>query len=141
MTQKCPRCGLVLDEEELQVDSEQASERAKKISIAAWATALAFILAHVAFALFVVPVFRNMFASVDLALPQPTRAIMLLSARRILTIAYVLLDWLVLLLWFRLSRRTWGRFWLGLALPYVVISMGSIIAVYLPIFDMIIAVQ
>jgi hypothetical protein len=141
MTQTCPRCGLVLGEGEERDDSDDSAGRAKTIANAAWATAVVVILGHLLFAMFMVPVFRNMFASVSLSLPQPTRAIMQLSARGLLGPAYILLDVLVVVLWLRLSRLTWGRFLLGVALPYVVITVGSIIALYLPIFDMIHAVQ
>jgi type II secretory pathway component PulF len=131
----------VLGDGEQHDDSDAASRQAKAISQAAWATAVAVILLHLVFAVFVVPVFQNMFASVSLSLPQPTRAIMQLSARGILGRVYLLIDLLVLLLWFRLLRPTWGRFVLGLALPYVVITVVSIIAMFLPLFDMMNAVR
>ncbi len=99
------------------------------------------IVCHLIVALSVVPVFENMYSSVNLSLPAPTRTLMDLSRRHLLAPAYVALDASVLLLWFRFGRPTWNQLWFVLGSILAAITFLSVKAIYLPIADMVKAVQ
>jgi len=47
----------------------------------------------------------------------------------------------VLLLWFRFGRPTWVQLFLVLGAVFAVITIGSVVTIYLPIMGMINAVQ
>jgi len=127
--------------------SDDASPLSADMQVARSVTTIAFgvgimlIAAHIIFALFVVPVFENMFASVNLFLPEPTRTMMALSRGRLLAPSYLALDATVLLLWFRFGRPTWVQLFLVLGAVFAVITIGSVVTIYLPIMGMINAVQ
>jgi uncharacterized membrane protein YhaH (DUF805 family) len=113
---------------------------ARVVSRVALVGAVALMLYHVIFARSMAPVFANMFASVNLALPAPTEAVIALSRIGLLAPALILLDATVLLLWFRYARPTWPRLFL-LAAALGAVTGASVVAMYLPIFDMINEVQ
>ena len=114
---------------------------ARSIATIALGGGLMFIVAHVLVALFVVPVFSNMFASVELSLPEPTRTLIALSRARLLAPAFIALDATVLLLWYRIGRPTWVQLFLVVGTIFVLIAGATATTLYLPIHDMINAVQ
>lgn len=119
----------------------QDTPTAKQVTRAALFFTGVAIVCHLILALTVFPVFENMFSSVNLSLPEPTRVLMDLSRRHLLAPAYVALDASVPLLWFRFGRPTWNQLWFVLGSILAAITIISIKAAYQPIVDMMNAVK
>ena len=136
---RTPAAGQLVPESESAVPSETSA--ARSVTTIALGAGLMLLVAHVVFALLVVPVFENMFASVNLALPEPTRTMMALSRSHLLAPSYIALDATVLLLWFRFGRPTSVQLFLVLGAAFALITVGSVATMYLPIMNMINAVQ
>jgi hypothetical protein len=103
--------------------------------IAGGAAFMILVLLQVGFAVFVTPVFADMYADSDLVVRQPQKAIFALSHNGVLVMALLAFDAALFGVMYLLARRYGRRLLFVPAAVLLLISFSYIPLTYMPMFD------